>query len=107
MYGISYQTNGNKISRIPKPGIVVLYGDTAQAVAGWYISLLANQNSAGFNHLSNGMRSGGDGYNGTTTTTGTGFGNFVFFDGHANGAVYQNFVAASEAQKKYHFAVSW
>ncbi len=108
MYGISYQANGNNVPSIQAPGSVVLFGDTACTTAGWYISVLANPNSAGFDHLSGGNRANAyDGWNCQTTTTGNGFGNFTFFDGHAEAAKYDDFAGTTEADKKFHFAVSW
>ena len=107
MYGISYESDGIKLSKVKYPSSTVLMGDTGKTTSGWYISILANINSAGFYHNSNGTRTGSDGYNGQTVINGTGWGNFSFFDGHAASAVYQDFDGASEIDKKYHFAVYW
>lgn len=108
MYGVSFQTNGNRLSRAKAPSKTILYGDAAQTVAGWYISILANRNSAGFEHNSGAPRAAAtDPWNGQPTITGSGFGGFSFYDGHAEAAGYDDFSGATENDKKFHFANVW
>ena len=108
MYAISYQCDGIAITAVKQPSVCVLIGDAAKTTAGWFISQLANPNSPAFDHQSGGNRENmSDGYNGATTISGTGYGNFCFFDGHVESAKREAFEGATEAAKKFHFAINW
>ena len=106
--GVSYQASGVQITKAKEPTTVMLFADGAWAKGGWYISILANQNSLGYEHCGSGDRpEASDGWNGQTTVTGNGFGTACFFDCHVEKTKYNDFVGNSEAAKKYHCAISW